>query len=470
MPEASTAAAMDQKVIVLRKETSERDRILDRWADAEALQLTDEEAKLNEYQRRNLKLLFGETGFNPPVPARNPISVAMHNPRFSAALWAVNTEAYRRKGLLSRSQKEVIALGVSLSNGCPHCAYIHTAMGPAAGDDVEFGSLRLFYQTRDADAAFPVEEGQGPMSNNALASWSIRHRDGKEQAAPCTREHLPEVVGTAMLFDILNRVVDTFVSKTEAGPMFPLPMRMMMKVQPAAPLLQRAMSWMMSWMMHGEDGKVEAGKVLKEINETLEINEACEDSRSSIVMSLLWLWCGTWLSWAFVTLDATGFEGIDKVTPIIKGFQGCADETPMALPEQLSWAAGGDETIAAAFAFLAAEAELLARTFVPPAVKSFTESWVSSWDGGAAQIGGLEEWLGPAVTASGLGEEDKGGVVMLRLMLVTIVASHRTDDTLLSECQAIHGFRGTHAAVLWSAFLAGQRSCQLAIASCPAVE
>ncbi|CAM9304919.1 unnamed protein product [Ectocarpus sp. 4 AP-2014] len=425
MPEASTAEAMDQKAIVLRKETSERDRILDRWADAEALQLTDEEANLNEYQRKNLKLLFGETGFNPPVPARNPISVVMHNPRFSAALWAVNTEAYRRKGLLSRSQKEVIALGVSLSNGCPHCAYIHTAMGPAAGDDVGFDSLRRFYQTQDADAAFPVEEGQDPMSSNTLASWSIRHRDGKEQAAPCTPEQLPEVVGTAMLFDILNRVVDTFVSKTEAGPMFPLPMRMMMKVQKATPLLQRAMSWMMSWMMHGEDVKVEAGKVLKEINE---------------------------------------------VTPIIKGFQGCADETPMALPEQLSWATGGDETIAVAFAFLAAEAELLAHAFVPPAVKSFTESWVSSWDGGAAQIGELEEWLGPAVTASGLGEGDKADVVMLRLMLVTIVASHRTDDTLLSECQEIHGFRGTHAAVLWSAFLAGQRSCQLAIASCLTVE
>lgn len=41
------------------------------------------------------------------------------------------------------------------------------------------------------------------------------------------------------------------------------------------------------------------------------------------------------------------------------------------------------------------------------------------------------------VTASGLGEGDKGDVVMLRLMLVTIVASHRTDDTLLSECQVI---------------------------------
>jgi len=30
---------------------------------------------------------------------------------------------------LSRSQKEVIALGASLANNCPHCAFIHTAMG-----------------------------------------------------------------------------------------------------------------------------------------------------------------------------------------------------------------------------------------------------------------------------------------------------------------------------------------------------
>lgn len=51
--------------------------------------------------------------------------------------------------------------------------------------------------------------------------------------------------------------------------MFPLPVRMMMKVQPMTSLVQRLTSWMMSWMMNGEDGKVEAGKVFKDINEVL---------------------------------------------------------------------------------------------------------------------------------------------------------------------------------------------------------
>lgn len=36
---------------------------------------------------------------------------------------------------------------------------------------------------------------------------------------------------------------------------------------------------------------------------------------------------------------------------------------------------------------------------------------------------------------------------------------------LLIHTQAMHGFRGTHACVLWSAFLAARRTCQLAIAA-----
>lgn len=112
----------------------------------------------------------------------------------------------------------------------------------------------------------------------------------------------------------------------------------------------------------------------------------------------------------------------EQVTPIIKGFHGCADETPMALPEQLSWASGGDEPIAAAFAFLAAEAELLARAFVPPAVKAFTESWVSSWDGGVARNGELEEWLGSAVRVSSC------VVFLLRRNVVVIVRPRKPLD------------------------------------------
>lgn len=39
------------------------------------------------------------------------------------------------------------------------------------------------------------------------------------------------------------------------------------------------------------------------------------------------------------------------------------------------------------------------------------------------------------VKESALSQEDKGAVAMLRLMLVTVVASYTIDEDLLSECQ-----------------------------------
>lgn len=39
------------------------------------------------------------------------------------------------------------------------------------------------------------------------------------------------------------------------------------------------------------------------------------------------------------------------------------------------------------------------------------------------------------MVASKLDPDDKGAVAMLRLMIIVIVASDRTDDDLLSECQ-----------------------------------
>lgn len=72
---------------------------------------------------------------------------------------------------------------------------------------------------------------------------------------------------TLLLLRMLRMLhVYRFVSQQEEGPMFPLPVRLMMRVQSMAPMVQRMMSWMMSWMMHGEDKKVKAGKSLADIN------------------------------------------------------------------------------------------------------------------------------------------------------------------------------------------------------------
>lgn len=89
------------------------------------------------------------------------------------------------------------------------------------------------------------------------------------------------------------------------------------------------------------------------------------------------------------------------MAPIIGGFEGCTDEPPLELPEELKWAES-DETISTSFAFLANEANAMASAFVPLALRAFMESWVARWDGRKAAAGvEREEWLVPAVGGSG---------------------------------------------------------------------
>lgn len=85
-----------------------------------------------------------------------------------------------------------------------------------------------------------------------------------------------------------------------------------------------------------------------------------------------------------------------QVTPIIKGIEGCSEEAPLVLPEELSWAKG-DAAISTAVFFLSSEAELMAKTFVPRVLILYMKSWISNWDGGKAPLGPLKHWLTPAV-------------------------------------------------------------------------
>lgn len=88
---------------------------------------------------------------------------------------------------MTRSRKEVIALAVSLANECPHCAFIHCAMGPAAGSDVVMDEMQSFYQTRDAEASFSYAADENPV-NRKLATWGLKHRDGsaRQRNLPCS--------------------------------------------------------------------------------------------------------------------------------------------------------------------------------------------------------------------------------------------------------------------------------------------
>ncbi|CAM9651319.1 unnamed protein product [Discosporangium mesarthrocarpum] len=407
----------------IEKLTRDREHTLNNWPDAKGLSFEDDEIALATFLRKDLKFLFGRTGFDPPVPARNPVSVSMHNPRFSAGLWALNTEAYQRKGYISRSLKEVVALGISLSNKCPHCAFIHTAFGSASGSDVTFEEMQSLYQTGDVLHAF--ETGKSDPLAPSLAAWALAHRDGeaRHKEVPVPAEMVPEVMGTMMLFEMYNRIVDVFVSKEESGPMFPYPIRLMMRFKSLTPMVQRMMSTMMGWLMYAEDRKVEAGKVLRDINAVAPVVHSLGPN------------------------DREGGNG--------------DSHSPQPLTDEFSWATR-DPAVGPAVRFLAAQAELMSNEFVPATLKTYVVYWVSCWDGTMAPCSGWSEWVEPEVVKSMFNpKEDAEVVAMLRVLLVTVVASYEMDDDLLSECQAFHGIRATHAAVMWGAYLAAQRACVL---------
>lgn len=80
----------------------------------------------------------------------------------------------------------------------------------------------------------------------------------------------------------------------------------------------------------------------------------------------------------------------------MKGAQGYTDEYPLKLPTEISWA-GTDPTIRVAMFFLAREAELMARAFVPKVLIVYMKSWISTWDGLKAPRGPRDNWLAPEV-------------------------------------------------------------------------
>lgn len=82
----------------------------------------------------------------------------------------------------------------------------------------------------------------------------------------------------------------------------------------------------------------------------------------------------------------------NQVAPMVMGVGEHDNESPLELPKELSWAESNN-TIKRAICFLAAEAELMASDFIPPAVRTSMESWVLTWNGGKAPAASREGWL-----------------------------------------------------------------------------
>lgn len=141
---------------------------------------------------RQLATDFGV--YAPPVLLHSPAPVALR------ACWALLRETLLADGLVSRRAKEVVAEAVSLGNRCPYCVDVHGAAVAGLGG----------HGSRSSAGRQPADPYLA-----ALAEWGRRSGEPSHRPAPAFPiAHAPELIGVAVVFHYLNRMVSVFLQES----------------------------------------------------------------------------------------------------------------------------------------------------------------------------------------------------------------------------------------------------------------
>lgn len=131
-----------------------------------------------------------------------PITLTSPVPPLLAAFWMILRETLVA-GAVPRLEKELLAQAVSKANACPYCIAAHALMlrGGAEGDVAR------------AVAQGDAEAIEVPHLR-ALATWALNSRSPDHPALAAPPFHpgaAPEIIGTAVAFHTINRMVDVFL-------------------------------------------------------------------------------------------------------------------------------------------------------------------------------------------------------------------------------------------------------------------
>jgi alkylhydroperoxidase family enzyme len=136
----------------------------------------------------------------PPVLLHSP------SPRVLAGFWTLLREPLVAGGQVSRLAKETVATAVSVANACPYCVDVHST------------GMYALTTERDADAvvADRLVEVSDPFVRD-LAAWGrVAHQPDAEavRRSPFPAEARPELVGVAVAFHYVNRMVNIFLTSS----------------------------------------------------------------------------------------------------------------------------------------------------------------------------------------------------------------------------------------------------------------
>lgn len=143
--------------------------------------------------------------------AAPPLTMHAGVPELMAVVWATFRESMLA-GPTDRVAREAVAGAVSVLNDCPYCVDVHTAMVSAGGAHAAVEAIR----TGDADEIERADLRE-------LVRWARATRTPGDPALaspPFDEGDRPYIVGTALGFHYVNRMVNTFL---ESSPMPAVP-------------------------------------------------------------------------------------------------------------------------------------------------------------------------------------------------------------------------------------------------------
>lgn len=134
-----------------------------------------------------------------------PFSLHSPLPKLLAGAWMASRES-ELVGNFPRGFKEAVAASISKLNQCPYCVDAHTIMLNATGE----------HQIANA-----VSKARYDQISNAktrrLVEWALATRTPESEillTPPFSREAAPEILGTAVFYHYINRMVNVLLSET----------------------------------------------------------------------------------------------------------------------------------------------------------------------------------------------------------------------------------------------------------------
>ena len=149
-------------------------------------------AEVYRHMRHDFQLL-------PPVTLHSPV------PEVMAGAWLVARESLIA-GPVSRIHREAVAAAISQTNQCPFCAQVHSITLHGAGQHYVARAI-----AKQREEAIPDPELR------AIISWALATRFPASEilrTPPFPREHAAEIIGTAVGFHYINRMVHLFLSES----------------------------------------------------------------------------------------------------------------------------------------------------------------------------------------------------------------------------------------------------------------